>query len=196
MLEGVTVAFSFRRHADRLEVGCRLANGRGEEVAVLDRIRGTAVDGAPTYAPDSVYVDLEGPLLRLTKGALPVPEGRFPSIYQIPDARLVPAGGTCELSFAVPIPVRVCNPFKRAGRGQVVASRPAVAREVLVGVGIVPAGKSCVFIRENPAFPDVVSVHWLDARPGVALEDQSLFSERFALEEDLPVLDYECFPWP
>ena len=196
MLEGVTFTFSFRRHADRLELGYRIFNGRSDEVAVLDQIRGVGIDGAPDYAPGAVYVDLEGPLLRLTKGTLPVPEGVFPGVYPIPDARLIAAGASREQRFDVPVPVKVCNPFRRRGHGQVVAAREAVAREVLVGVGVVPSGKSCAFTRSNPAFPDVVSVLWLEARPGVQLDCQTIFSERFPLDEDLPVLDYEGFPWP
>jgi len=32
-------------------------------------------------------------------------------------------------------------------------------------------------------------------QPGVELECQTLLSTRFALDEELPVLDYESFPW-
>lgn len=196
MLENVSFTCSVQRLKDCLEVRYRIGNRRDDEIAVLDQIRSVGIDGAPEYSASAVYVDLEGAVLRLTKGALPLPEDLFPGVYPIPDARMIPPGGTCEEAFTLPIPVKVRNPLKRLGAGQVVAARKAVAREVVIGVGVVPSEKGCVFPRENPAFPDVHSVIWLEAKPGVQLECQTMFSNPFELDEDLPVLDYEVFPWP
>jgi hypothetical protein len=184
-------------HADRLEVRYRIDNRRKDAAAVLDRIPSQDIDGAVEYDRDDVYVDLQGEVLRLTKGALLVREV-FPGVYDYPDARLVASGASLADTFVVPIPVKVRIPYKKLGRGETIAAKKAVAREVGVAVGVVPADAGCELSRNHPAYPDAVSVRGEVFEPGggLLLLGQTMLSVRFELGEELPVLDYESFPWP
>ena len=193
----VDLMCSLTRHADRLEVRYRIDNRRKDELAVMDRIQSTGIDGADEFLPDDVYVDLHGEAVQLIKGALLVRD-MFPAVYDYPDARMVAPGGSLEGTFVVPIPVKVRTRYKRLGLGEPRASKKAAAREVVIQIGVVPASAGCKFSRHHPAYPDVVTVTGDISDPTGAylLQCQTMLSVRFELPEDLPVLDYETFPWP
>lgn len=195
-LAGVEIKSTLLRHADRLEVHYRVDNRRSDTIAVLNQILRTGIDGGPEYSPDDVYIDLDDGALRLTKGALPVPEGLFLSVYPFPDALMIPPGTSFEETFRVPVPVKVRNPFRRRGKGETVASKRGSARSVVLEIGIVPPTPACIFTRSHPAYPDVWSGVWVTAKPGVQLECQTMLTARFELDESLPVLDYDTHPWP
>lgn len=195
---GVDLTVRLVRHVDRLEVRYRVDNRRRDEIYVMNQIPSKAVDGALEYRPDDVYVDIAGETLQLTKGALPV-RWTFPAVYDYPDARMVASGASLTETFVVPVPAKVRTRYtRRKGRGETRAAKRAIAREVIVGIGIVPSGVGCTFSRERPEYPDVVTVAGDIAEPegGLLLMGQTMLSVRFELEEELPVLDYESFPWP
>jgi hypothetical protein len=191
----VAFACDLVRHADHLEVRYRIENTGKDEIAVLNQIGRWGIGAAYEYSANDVYVDLDGAVVQLTKGALSVPPGASPRDppYARPDGRMVASGAWIEETVAVPIPVKVRNPYRRdTSPGRAIAMKKAVARVVVVSVGVVPPGSGTVFSRNHPAYPHVVSVVRLTAEP--VERWQTLLSKRFELEEDLPVLDYEIFP--
>jgi len=185
------------RFADRLEVRYRIDNLGSDVLYVMNQIPSRAVDDAVEYRVDDVYVDLAGDTLELTKGALLV-RHTFPAVYQYPDARVVAAGESLTETLVLSLPVKVRIPYRRkSGRGEVRASRKAVARRIALSIGVVPADSGCTFSRDRPAHPDVVTVRGESFEPGggLLLIGQTMLSTRFPLSEDLPVLDYESIPW-
>ena len=193
----VKFASSLVRHPDHLEIHYRIENAGKEDVAVMDQIKRYGVGEAWEYSPDDVYVDLDGDVLQLTKGILPVPEGgdwRDPTFGRA-DGRLVAPGAWIEETVAVPIPVKVRDPYRREkGPGQSIATKKAMARSVVVAVGVVQQGPGTLFSYEHPAFPEIVSVIRYVAAP--VERWQTLLTKRFELSDELPVLDYETHPWP
>jgi hypothetical protein len=194
---GVQLDARLKRHVDRIEVQYRIENHRRDDIYVMNQVRSRAVDGAIEYLADNVYVDVAEETLQLTKAALLV-RNTFPAVYEYPDAHLVAAGGSLVETFAVSVPVKVRIPYSsKKKRGEVRASKKAVVRDVVFAIGVVPAATGCTFSHERPEYPDVVTVRGATAEPGggLLLMGQTLLSVRFELGEDLPVLDYEEFPW-
>jgi hypothetical protein len=192
----VDLTCTLTREERRLVVQYRIDNHRHEEIAVLDQLPTRDIDGAPEYLPESVFVSLESETVHLIKGSVLL-RNVFPYVYDYPDARLVAAGASVSETFAVPLPVEVKVRYKHAGKGEQANRRKAVAREVALSIGVVPTGAGCRFAREKPEYPEVVSVYGNVFEPGGGLQltCQTMISARFALDEDLPVLDYQGFPW-
>jgi hypothetical protein len=181
------------RETDALIVSYGIDNRSSMDIGAFDRQRVTRLDGTNDFSDDLVYADLEGSDLHLRKMALPLLAGLQISAYVPPNASLIPAETKRDVTFRVPVPVRMCHPFKRALlRGEVIADVPAEAHSVIVEIGIFICGGSCRFESEHPAFPEVLSV----IPPGPALASQSVLSQRFPLDRPLPVLDYRGVPWP
>jgi hypothetical protein len=193
---------SLDRLPNRLEVRYRLDNTGREDVIVMDQISKAGVDGMMRYSPDHVYVDLDEGTLQLTKGALTSPsaearEHGASSYRHHPEGRIITPGASVEVTFTVPIPVKVRNPFRRPqGPGQAIAAKKRTARAVVVSVGVVPWSCTFTALREHPAYPDLISVMNIGVDPANGLPCQTLRSKRFELDDDLPVLDYEIFGRP
>jgi hypothetical protein len=188
----VSFSASLFRYTDRLEVHYRIENKGGEAIAVLDRLGQWGIGEEYEYSPQYVYVDLDGSVLRLIKGALTVPPGALPRQppYGRPDGRLVAPGESIEEAFTVPVPVKVRNPYRRdTGLGQSIATKNAVVRVVEIAVGIVPQGGGSLFSQDHPAHPEVVSITRITPDP--VERWQTIVSQQFDLAEDLPILDYQ-----
>lgn len=205
---GVSLTCAVRRYAERLEVRYRVSNRRDQAVAVLNQIPSVGIDEAPEYDPNDVYVDLNDGVLQFTKGALPIPPGLFPNFPLKPDAVMLAPGASLEETFVVPIPVKVRNPYVRAMTrapggarglgvpGETIAVRKTSARALVVAVGVVPSGSACTFASNHPAYPNILTPMDLKGLVDPVPPDQTMLSVRLELEEDLPVLGYQCFPWP
>lgn len=192
-----TFGSSLVRHPDHLEVRYRIENTGKEEIAVLDQLGTRGIGEEYEYSPHHVYVELDGEVVHLVKGALSVPPGASPREppYGRPDARVVAPGESIEETFVVPVPVKVRNPYRRdMPPGPRFATKRAVARAVVVAVGIVPRSGATFFERSHPAHPHAVSVIRLPLEP--VERWQTMASKRFDLDEDLAVLDYETLPRP
>lgn len=182
---------------DRLLVRYRVENTGDAEVLVLDQLGTWGIGDEYEFSPENVYVDLDRQIVRLTKGSLSVPLGAKPreAPYGRSDGRLVAAGGSVEVSFVVPLPIKVRNPYRRdMGPGGRVATKAAVARIVVLDVGIVPRNGGSIFSHGHPAHPDVLTVLRVNADP--VERWQTILSQRFELDRDLPVLDYETVQRP
>lgn len=175
-----------------LEVTYSIENRTGEELGAFNRIKAVRIDATSDFSPNNAYVDYEDGKLLIRKMALPLPPGLQAGGYAPPNASRIPAGETFTETFALPIPVRVCNPFKRATiRGEVVADVPVSAREVEVVIGVFPCGAGCQLTSEHPAFPDVFTA----VPPGEALRRQVSLTWPFSCDPPIPVLDYRGVPW-
>ena len=99
---------------DALVLGCRVRNPADTDWGLFTRIQETFPDGSLKLSPDTAYVDLADGVLRVGKYILPVPEGLNPAVRHVPLAARVPAGAEWEEEIRLPIPARVCQPYRRA----------------------------------------------------------------------------------
>jgi hypothetical protein len=192
MLEKISFDCRFTERADALEVTYTIKNDSDEDLGVFNHLQGIATDGGLDFSPNSVFVDIEGDLLRLLKMALPIPPGLRITAYIPPHASLLPAGEVLTEVFTVPIPVKVRQPFKRAMiKGEVVPIKLTSAKRAEVTIGVFPAAGTRL-VAEHPAFPEVRTA----APPDPAVRGQVTLSAGFTFSREVPVLDYVGFPWP
>jgi hypothetical protein len=176
-----------------LEVTYVIENRTDADLGVFNRLRALRPDGTTDFSPDIVYADLEADAIHLRKMALPIPKGLQVGAYVPPNASKIGAGDLLKETFTVPIPIRVCHPFKKAMvKGEVVADKLESAGKVVVSIGVFPLGADCRLIQEHPAFPDVLSAF----PPHPALSRQVVLSQDFLLDPPLAVLDYRGVDWP
>jgi hypothetical protein len=192
MLDRVSLDCRLAQSPGGLEVTYTITNGGDVDIGAFNRLQGIATDGALDFSPDSIFTDIDGDLLRLLKMALPIPAGLRVTAYVPPYATLVPSGKSFTEQVRVPLPVKVRQPFKRALiRGEVVPVKPVTAKRAEVVLGVFPL-VACGLAPEHPAFPDVMTA----APPDPAVRGQVTLSASFTLSPDVPVLDYQGFPWP
>lgn len=178
-----------------LHVAYTVRNSSGREIALLNRIRTTRLDGSPVYAAESVYIERDAATLVVRKTALALPEGLAAAEAVVPSVSRVPDGWEFAERFALPVPVPVCHPFVRVMLAdppgvEVLADAPVectTVRFLLEGF-YVPAQMR--FTPVSPAFPRIFA-------PWPPLPDPAL---RFTLRHDqvlpapLPVLAYRVVP--
>jgi hypothetical protein len=188
------------RHADRLEVHYVLTNGTTGRLAVLNQVSAKGVDGARHPSPNHAYVDFQQGSAHVFKAALDTRGMLFCfGNSSDPDAELLEPGAAASETFVVPLPLKVREPMRKQfvhKSAEVIASKESAARELVVSIGVVPvAGSACGFVAEDPTRPNIHAAHVRD--PDRPLHScQTLVSTRFALDADLPVLDYEAHPEP
>ncbi len=190
---GVELAADIRRRDDAIELRYAVVNHGPASLAVLNAIRTSGADGVWSFHPDTAYVSLAGESVVVTKGALPIPEGLFPSNLETPYAHLLAAGETLTESFVLRLPLPVCDPFAKLRlKGDVSASNLVTAKSMTFRVGVVPIGGDARALADLPAHPGLRSIY----PPRFAREGQTLLEKSFALDADIAVLDYQVFPWP
>lgn len=188
-------SIGFECHIDvqgqALHVNYTVRNAGGREIALLNRIRTTRLDGSPVYAAENVYIERDDVTLVVRKTALALPEGLAAAEAVVPSVSRVPDGWEFSERLVLAVPVPVCHPFTRVlladpPGAEVLADAPAectAVRFLLEGF-YVPAQMR--FKPVSPAFPRIFAP-W-PPLPEVAL--------RFTLRRDqilpapLPVLAY------
>lgn len=189
----VDLASDIRRRDDAIEIRYAVVNRGPVPLAVLNAIRTAGVDGVWVFHPDTAYVSRMDDSIVVTKGALPIPEGLFPSNMETPHARLVAVGETLAESFVLRLPLPICDPFAKLRlKGDVSASKPATAKRLILRVGVVPLEGDVRTTADHPAHPELVSIF----PPRFAREGQTLLEKTFTFDADIAVLDYQVFPWP
>lgn len=189
----VELASDIRRRDDAIEIRYAVVNHGPVPLAVLNAIRTSGADGVWSFHPDTAYVSRADDSIVVTKGALPIPEGLFPSNMDTPYARLVGVGETLTESFVLRLPIAICDPFAKLRlKGDVSASKPEVTKKIVLRVGVVPIGDDVRAIGDHPAHPHLRSIF----PPRFAREGQTFLEKTFTFETDIAVLDYQAFPWP
>jgi hypothetical protein len=177
---------------DTLVLGCRVRNATDTEYGLFARIPETFPDGCLRLSPHVAYVELADGVLRVAKCILPVPEGLNVAGRQAPLAVRVPAGAEWEEEIHLPIPVRVCHPYRRAliaaenPGADVNPQEPKAVKDVEVIFGAFPITPEVNLAPASPAFPTVFRV-W---PPGVAAARQVLLVRRLTTPAEVLVLDY------
>jgi hypothetical protein len=177
---------------DALVLGCRVRNPTGTDYGLFVRIPETFPDGCLRLSPHVAYVELADGVLRVAKCILPVPEGLNVAGRLAPLAVRVPAGAEWEEEVHLPIPVRVCQPYRRAliaaenPGADVNPEEPRMTKTVEVVLGAFPITHEVNLAPVSPAFPTLFRV-W---PPGVAAARQVLLTRQVATPSEVLVLDY------
>jgi hypothetical protein len=175
---------------DALILACRVRNPADTDWGLFARIKETFPDGSLKLSPDTAYVDLADGVLRVGKYILPVPEGLRVAERHAPLAVRVPAGAEWAEEIRLPIPVRVCQPYRRAllaaanPGADVNPDEPHAVMKVEVTLGAFPVDSHVNLIPVSPAFPTVFRV-W---PPGAI--HQVLLTRQVATPAEVLVLDY------
>jgi hypothetical protein len=192
MLPNIIFECKISRGSSSLDVTYTIKNEGATALGAFNRLHATAVDGESHFSPDTVFVELDGDTLHLMKMALPIPRGLQISAYVMPHASSVPAGQSFTETFVVALPAKERHPFKRAlTRGEVTPVKPATAKRVRVTIGVFLVGPEFRLVAEHPAYPDVLTAQ----PPAPARAGQVLLSQDIALNIEVPVLEYQGFPW-
>lgn len=187
--EGVTLEAAFSRSADRMRVHYTVRNEGAQPIGVFRHLPSPDSAG-PGLSPDHVFRDLEDGTLRLRKLAPELPEGVEMAERPLPFVSRLEPGESLEEEFSVSVPVRVNDPVRRARMGarpgrRLVADRPAMARRIVLSIGVFDIDSSLRLIPLTPEYPGVYRV-W---PPGPAVDRQRILSVGTDLDADLPVLD-------
>jgi len=159
---------------------------------LLNRLTSLAADGSTRFDPSNVYVELEPPMLLLSKRWLAPPSGAPGPLFDAPGITVVPSGGIFSESIELARTIRACSPRQRdallASRPMcdVLALRRARATAITFELGIVELDRSR---RRNAAGPDEAGRSLMP----VAAK-QRLLRRALALEGGIDVLDYEIVP--
>jgi hypothetical protein len=176
----------------RLRLEYTLTNHASIEIGVFNHIVDYEIDGTWIVTPDTVYVELVGPVLSVAKRPLEVPEDLDMFANTPPYVSLVSPGGTFRERVHIPLPARVMQPFRPALLpGQSVADRPAQASSLRLSVAAFPVQSDLRLLAPEPAWPQIFEV----SPAGRAIDLQQVFSRDFALETPAQVLDYRAVPY-
>jgi hypothetical protein len=191
MAADVALACHHQLHAESIELGYQLDNRGAADVLVMNRVMSQAIDGTAELLPETVYVDLQGGVLELIKACIPIPSGHFPSIWPIPYASLLRAGGRLSERFVLPLPARVRHPGRVLQLSRVAATKAASARKLRFSVSFVlPDGEP------RTTYPGYPGTFVPPSNLALTPDQQTLLSQTFDLEREVPVLDYQVFPRP
>ncbi len=191
-LPNLRFSAEFEPRDTTLAVVYRIHNDGQDDVGVFNRLQTIALDGGLNFLTSSVFRELEGDSLLLSKCALPIPDGLRMSSYNAPHASRLAANSTLEERFVLPLPLEVRQPFRRALLdGQVKPAKAASARRIQLRIGVFPLSGDCRLLAEHPAFPEVM----VTFPPGVAVERQQILAVTCELDEGIEVLDYSSFAY-
>lgn len=188
----------FRLLENVLVFDLRITNPTSADWGVFGRLKATFPDGSFHLSPNLVYIDLIDDILKVGKFVLPVPEGLNVGGRQAPWVLKLAAGKELAEEVRVPVPVSVCQPYRRAKLAaevpgaDVVADQRREVKEVEFVLGAFPLTAEMRLTPISPAYPTVFEV-W---PPGLALDGQKLLSQRLQLPTPIAVLDYRVVPPP
>lgn len=188
----VRLAWTVSREASGLRVVYEVRNPSSVDIGLFNRIQSFKVDGTASFAPENVYVDLDGETLHLRKMVLPVPEGLRMTARITPSITLLPGGHVFREEFFLETPVAVCNPLRRAHLSlgapgsAVVAGCAATVTEIVLSVGVFAVDPAWHFTAVSPAHPAVYEV-W---PTGPAVDHQVVLTQTVRLARPVSVLDY------
>lgn len=124
-----------------LMVSYTVRNDTSTEVVLFNRIRAINLDDTLNLSPQNVYVDLDDSVLHLQKRVLPVPENLAMGERVVPFITRVAQGVEFKEQLSLGVPVRVCNPIRRAvlqgssPESEIVPTKPETANAVRFSVG-------------------------------------------------------------
>ena len=191
-------ALRFRAEAspDKLKVAYAIRNLTGGDLGIFNCIPFVGASGIAIFLPSTVYVDVEGETLHLSKFVLPVPEELKMSARPVPNvSRLNPAAEFVE-SFALSLPLPAYNPLKRAQiagsapSSEIAAVAPVQVTSIRLSIGVFAAPRGLEFVPASPDAPDIFRL-W---PPGPAIDGQVVLSQTVALASSITVLDYAAIP--
>lgn len=176
-----------------LTLSCRIANPSDTEWGLFTRIEDTFPDGSFRLSPDVAYVELVGEVLRVEKSVLAVPDGLQVAVKKVPLVARLPTGAEWAEDIRLPVPVRVCHPYRRAvllagqpGGSDANPEEPKTVREVEVVIGAFPLLPDVNLEPLSPSFPALFRA-W---PAGVAAARQVRLTRKVPVPADLMVLDY------
>jgi hypothetical protein len=175
-----------------LVLTCRFRNLTGGDLALATRLSDTHPDGSLRLTPAAAYLEVRDGVLVVEKSVLAVPEGLQVAERVVPLVSRVPNLEEWQEEIRLPVPPRVCHPYRRALLaaanigGDVNADTPAVVDEVEVVFGAYPLADDLALSAVSPAFSNVFHIF----PPGVAASRQMLLKKRVKLSGELLVLDY------
>lgn len=178
--------------ADAMVLRLTLTNNGDTEAVVFNRIEVANPDGTVDFPADVAYVDFREPegALIIRKAMLTMPEGLpVPAGYAPAFATSLVSGRKLTEVIRLPVPVAVMFPPRAAAlarEGEVIADVEVLARVVVVEIGVLDVSTGLQLNRENPAFPEVMTVF----PSAAATSGQQLLSKAFPQHQPLPVLDY------
>ena len=181
--------------ASELKVFYTIKNRTGDDLGIFNCIATTNLDGTINYSPNNVYVDLENSILLVRKMILPIPEGLNVAERMVPFVTVVRDGEEFNEAFSVAIPVKVCNPYKRAliaaksPGAEVVPIEKKMATSIQVCIGVCSLGSDIKIYPVSRVYNDIFRI-W---PPGVCIDRQVVLSKKFDLEKPILVLDYGEF---
>jgi len=192
--EGLTMELSVAVNDNSLEIEYWLHNASGASFGVYDRIMSIGIDDSPRFLPENVYVDFEDPVLHLRKMAIPIPEGLAMSEVVPPLVSILDKGAEVHEKFTLPVPVAVCNPYKRAmlagaaPDAAIIANKPASASSIQLSLGVFNAHEiqNVHLLPFSPAYPTVFRV-W---PPGPPIDHQIILAKKIDLHTPIAVGDY------
>jgi hypothetical protein len=177
-----------------LVLSCRFRNLTGGDLAVATRLYQTNPDGSLNLVPSAAYLDVKGGVLVVEKSILAVPEGLRVAERVAPLVSRVPNLAAWQEDIRLPVPPRVCHPYRRAlaaaadPGADVNADSPVSVSEVEVVFGAYPLADDLNLSPVSPAFPNVFHIF----PPGVASSRQMLLRKRVKLTAPIVVLDYSA----
>jgi hypothetical protein len=177
-----------------LVLSCRFRNVSGGDLAVATRLYDTYPDGSLRLTPSTAYLEVKDGVLVVEKSDLAVPEGLQVAERVMPLVSRVPNMEEWKEDLRLPVPPRVCHPYRRAlvaaadPGSDVNADTPKAVTEVEVVFGAYPLAADLNLSPVSPAFPNVFHIF----PPGVAGSRQVLLKARVKLPGELMVLDYSA----
>jgi hypothetical protein len=191
--------------ATELVVDYSVKNDSAADIVLFNRIATQDADRKVVYLPGSVYVDLDGDTLRISRVALTIPAGMNLNKHEVPELTRIPPKQTFTERFTVALPARVHNPIRRAIfrqrsfleqkdprqiGGPLTAADPKEFSKVtfVIGYARVDAGEQLTPV--SAAYPDVLRMS------PYPMHKQQTWEKTFNLPNPLPALDYKPSPAP
>lgn len=182
---------SVRQRTGALGLECRVENVSSTDWGLFARIHDTYSDGCLRLSPNAAYIEFVDGLLRVGRYVLPIPQGLQVAERIYPLAVRLLAGTTWEEEIRLTVPVRVCQPYKRAllaganVGADVNPDQPKTAQKLELTLGAFPITEDVMLTPVSPAFPTIFDV-W----PPAVFDSQVLLTRKLPLTPPVMVLDY------
>lgn len=174
-----------------IELEYTLKNHEPLAIGVFNHVVDYEIDGTWIVSPDTVYIDLEGSVLSVSKGPLEAPKDLDMYANTPPYVSTLSPGASLSERIHIPLPARVMHPFKcLLLPGQAVADHPARASSLRFSVAAFPIESDLSLVAPHPAWPRILQV----SPSGRAVSAKQVFSREFALAAPADVLDYRSVP--